>query len=181
MMKPSYKIINFILFQVGWLACVLSASAGMSEIGLIYALAFIILHTSLSRRVLTEVVFIVLVTCFGFVIDSWLVFAGYFSYVNSAESMTAPMWIAALWAMFSTTIGYSLNWLSSRYLLAAALGFIFGPLAYYGASKLGAVNLPDGNMGLYFQALIWAVMLPAMFAFYNMLQSTRVLTSAEAR
>jgi len=181
MMKPSYKIFNFIFFQAGWFACVLTATLAMSEVGLIYASIFIFMHLLLSKHVIAEVVFIVLVACLGFVIDSWLVYSGYFSYINNTESIIAPVWIAALWAMFSATIGHSLNWLSSRYLVAAVSGFVFGPLAYYAASKLGAVSLQNGNMGLYFQALIWAVMLPAMFAFYSLLQNAKMLTSSEAK
>jgi len=165
--KTMSNIENIILFQAGWLACVLGALYVSPVAGVIYAFCFIAYHLYLHKQPLNELVFILLITVVGYLIDSQLVRYGYFDYYDHQDWVMAPLWIAALWAMFSTTIGRSLSWLSNRLAIAVMLGAIFGPVAYYSAAEIGAVSVLKNNQGLYVQSLIWAVMMPVMFRLYE--------------
>jgi hypothetical protein len=55
----------------------------------------------------------------------------------------APVWIIAMWAGFATLLHVALRWLLPHRWLAALLGAVGGPLAYYAGMRLGAVNFPD--------------------------------------
>ena len=156
------KLINFVLFQVGWFACVLGAANGMADVGLIIALMIIMTHLFLTKNKQNEISLIVWISVMGYCWDSLLVHTDLLQYTNSTYTSFAPLWIAAMWAMFASTINTSLAWLKDKMLIAAILGAFFGPVAYYSAFKLGAISsiiLPDA---LITQSIAWAVFMPLM-------------------
>jgi hypothetical protein len=75
-----------------------------------------------------------------------------------------PLWIAALWFAFATTLNVSLRWLRRSRVLTVLLGAAFGPLSYLAASALGALVLVDDRGALLLQCAAWAVLLPAAVA-----------------
>lgn len=170
-MKKETKnnIVNLILFQTGWMACVAGAVYIDPLTGVVYGVAFLVFHLINHHQRSNEISFIVFVALIGYLIDSQLVNYGFFEYYEHEDWLVAPLWIASLWAIFSTTIGRSLSWLSSHYVLAALLGAVFGPVAYYSAAEIGAVTILKNNQGLYFQSFIWACMMPLMFWLYQFL------------
>ncbi len=165
----NYKIVNFALFQLGWFTCVLGGANTLPMIGVGYALLFLLIHATWQGNAVREFSFITLVALFGFGIDSLLVTLGYFSYTSAIGHSFAPFWIAALWAMFAATIGHSMAWLSSRPILSSLLGAVFGPVAYFSASKFGADTLLEGGQGLYLQAIVWSTMMPSMYFLYQVI------------
>lgn len=175
----NYNAINFVLFQIGWFACVLGAANDLHFLGVIVSFTVVAIHLYRSVNFLHEAAFIAAIALLGFAIDSGLVVTGYFSYENAVLDQYAPMWIAALWALFATTIGHSMSWLFQRRVWATILGAIFGPLAYYSASKLGAVNLLQDGNGLYLQSLVWAILMPLMLSLYGSLIQQVKTTATE--
>ena len=74
-----------------------------------------------------------------------------------------PPWIILMWAQLGTTLRYCVRFLQGRYLLAAAMGAVAGPLSFYGGAGMGAVTLhPDARWSVASLALAWVVAMPLM-------------------
>ncbi len=156
-------LINFLAFQVGWFASVLSAAHGMPWIGGCVVGAVIALHLWSARAPRRELTLILLAALIGLVWDSAMMRAGWLSYSSGVlVPGFAPYWIVAMWMLFATTLNVALRWLHGRYALAAALGAVAGPLAYYGGQELGGVRLEDLQWALTALATGWAVATPAL-------------------
>jgi hypothetical protein len=156
-------VINFLLFQTGWFACVLGGANNMPWLGLIVVSGIIVYHLGQSKRPLNEVKLILLAVVLGTLWDSLLVSMGWLNY-SSGMLMTylAPYWIIAMWALFSTTLNVSLKWMKGRLLMAAVFGAVGGPMAYYAGYKLGAVAVPDIAVAMLALGIGWAVMMPLL-------------------
>ena len=156
-------LINILLFQIGWFACVLGAAYGFPFAGTGIALTIATLHVLRASRPGQELKLILISVVIGTAWDSALVAAGLIAYPNGVLlAGTAPIWIAALWVVFATTMNVSLRWLHSRYLLAAVFGAVGGPLAYFAGAKLGALVFLDITWALGAQAAGWAVLMPLL-------------------
>jgi hypothetical protein len=148
-------ILNAVLFQIGWFACVL----GGNQIAVPVTLAILIAHWFLVSKQIAEWRTIFLVALVGIIIDSGLFAAGVFN--DGSERHIAPLWLIGLWLLFATTLNHSFSWLHQRYVLAIVLGAISGPLSYLAGVKLGAVSFGIEQVSaLLLLALIWAVLFP---------------------
>lgn len=165
-MKPLSKgsvFANVALFQVGWFACVLSAAQGYPWLGTAMALAIVGWHLWSAPRPVEEINLLVQVVLIGAVWDSLLVLLGWLSYpTGTLLSGTAPYWILALWALFATALNVSMRWLKEHLWLAAVLGAVCGPLSYWAAARLGAVEFVHPARALAALALGWALIMPAL-------------------
>jgi len=154
---------NFVFFQIGWFACVLSGAAGYPIVGLMVAACIILLHLWQSDFPMSEIYLIGSAMIIGATWDSFLVSLSLLDYTSGTLiTNTAPYWIVVLWALFATTINVSLRWLKFKYLIAALLGAIAGPLAYYGGSRLGALEFLNPEWALISLAVGWAVFTPLL-------------------
>ena len=163
-------LLNIILFQIGWFACVLSGAAGIPRAGVAVAALVITLHLLRSVEKHKEAVLILLAMTIGAVWDSLLVFTGLLGYASGVlVPATAPYWIVIMWGLFATTINVSLRWLKHNYMLAALFGAAGGPLAYYSGQQLGALYFPDAYTALASLALGWAVLTPLLMHLSNKL------------
>jgi hypothetical protein len=152
------NLVNFVLFQAGWFLCVVYPG-GLTAIA---ALALVFLHLVLvSQRPARELQFIVLGTVVGSLIDSLWFHLDIMS-SSTGTALWAPLWLVGVWAMFMTTLAHSLAWTGTRRWLPFVLAPIAGPFAYWSASKLGAVSLPDLTLSLPALALGWLVSFPLM-------------------
>jgi hypothetical protein len=61
-----------------------------------------------------------------------------------------------------TTLCHSLGWIGQRQWLPWALAPIAGPFAYWSASQLGIVALPDLTVSLVAMAVGWFVLFPLL-------------------
>jgi hypothetical protein len=68
-----------------------------------------------------------------------------------------------LWANFATTLNVSLRPLRERLGLAALLGVIGAPLAYFGGSRLGALELVEAVPALLAIGAGWLFLSPLLF------------------
>ena len=160
--------LNVALFQAGWFACVLSASRGQAWLGAVaavVAVSALAIHGALARRAIAEFKLVALISMLGTLADSLLLATGWIAYSSGVLlNGVAPYWIAALWALFATTLNVSMRWLRGRVGLAMALGAVGGPLSYWGAARLGAVQFVEPLPLVIALALIWAAAMPACIA-----------------
>ena len=152
---------NAVLFQIGWFACVLTASNNLAWLGSLAAAGILIIHLSRAFDFRMEIKTILLITAMGTLWDSILIQTQFYQFSHGILiAGIAPYWLIALWALFATTLNLSLRWLKHRKILASALGFIVGPLSYYAGHRLGAIEFSNTTMTLMLTAIGWAVILP---------------------
>lgn len=152
------NVINFVLFQAGWFACVLYPglpAAGFVVLLLVVHIVFI------SRYRLVELQFIGAGTVIGGVLDGIWFRTGILD-DGSGNVQLTPVWLVGIWAIFMTTLSHSLSWISSKAWLPFVCAPVAGPFAYWSASKLGAVQLPDPTVSLVALALGWLLVFPAL-------------------
>jgi len=156
--------VNFLLFQAGWFVCVLYP--GLAATGL----AVLILATHLmlvSRRPGAEVRFIAVGILLGSLLDSLWFRTGILGLEGTEAPGFAPIWLIAIWALFMTTLCHSLSWVAQRAWLPFVLAPFAGSLAYWSASKLGAVTLPNQTVSLAALGAGWFVLFPLLLFFRN--------------
>ncbi len=164
-MTVSPMLLNFVVFQIGWFACVLGGAYQLPWIGTLLASVIILLHLSRASRPRDELFLILLAIAIGSVWDSFLVWRGWLEYPSGTLiPETAPHWILAMWGIFATTLNLSLRWLKGRWLIALVSGAIAGPLAYYAGARLGGVVFTDQTTALLALSLGWAILMPMLMA-----------------
>jgi len=154
---------NFILFQLGWFACVLGASSALPWAGTGIALLIVGWHLSRAAQPRRELVLILAAGAVGLFFETLLISSGTVHYPHGVlPGGLAPHWMVALWMLFATTLNLSLAWLKRRVALAAVLGAIGGPLAYAGGAKLGALVFVHEATGLLAIGAGWALLTPLL-------------------
>lgn len=154
---------NIIAFQAGWFACVLGAAHGHELWGIAIAAVIVAWHFASATRPRAEIMLVAIAAAVGIAWESLLVALGWIEYpARSLAIGLAPAWMVALWALFATTLNVSLSWLKPRLALAAALGAISGPAAYYGGDRLGALVLAYPVHALAALAIGWGMLTPVL-------------------
>lgn len=158
------KIINLVLYQLGWLSCVLGVAFGYPVSGAVAALLLVALHLLLADKRKAELGLILLACLLGAVVDGLQQAAGLLVFKEDPRwPFWLPLWLLVIWAQFATLFRFALSWLSGRALLAALFGAIGGPLAYAGGIRLGAAQFgPDPPLSLTVLALLWALLMPLL-------------------
>ncbi|KAB2931715.1 MAG: DUF2878 domain-containing protein [Candidatus Contendobacter sp.] len=161
-------LLNIMGFQIGWFACVLGGAHGWPWLGVLAAAVAIVLHLYRAARPRTEAVLIGLSGLLGFVADSLLTGAGLLRFPSGQfHAHLAPYWMVAMWMLFATTFNVALGWLKPRLGLAALLGMVAGPLAYYGGAKLGGVSFGNPVVSLLAVAGVWTLAMPVLLVIAN--------------
>lgn len=156
-------VANIILFQIGWFACVLTAANNQPLVGAIISLFILVSHVVMSKQFEQEIRIIVIAMVIGLFWDSLIVSAGWITYQSGMlADFMAPYWIVLMWALFATTLNYSLSWMKEKLLMSAVFGAIAGPLAYYAGMKLGAVEFTNEVNALVALSIGWAVFTPLL-------------------
>lgn len=163
MMPKPQIIINFILFQIGWFACVLGAAKQTPWLGVITVLLVVLWHLSQAKNAQPELILLAIAIVIGAAFDQIMLSSNLISYqAHGWSNALTPAWILALWAEFVTILNVSLKWMRKKWLVATLFGAIGGPMAYIAAEKLGAVtlnNLPASYIALGFG---WAIITPLL-------------------
>jgi hypothetical protein len=158
------KVINVVLYQLGWFSCVFGAALGFPIGGAVGALALVIVHLLLTDARKAELQLLLAACLLGVAVDSLQQAAGLFTFKSDPRwPLWLPLWVFVIWAQFATLFRFALHWLSGRYLLAALFGTIGGPLAYWGGIRLGAATFGDSpQLTLIILASAWALVMPLL-------------------
>jgi hypothetical protein len=161
-MRPKV-IINFLLFQITWFACVIGGAKHLPWLGIFLALGTLAWHFYIARNKLAELKLLICVIVLGGLFDQYLLSSHLVSYQSHGWSNNlVPVWILGLWIGFTTTLNVSFRWMHSEWLFSAIFGFIGGPLAYIGAVKLGAVTLNSIPQTYIALAIGWGFLTPSL-------------------
>jgi Protein of unknown function (DUF2878) len=156
-------IINFILFQIAWFACVLGAARGMPWLGVIVTVVIVAWHLYQAKSAKPEIILLCIALIIGAAFDQLMHSTHLLTYqAHGWSDALVPAWILALWAGFVTALNVSLRWMRNKNLLAILFGAIGGPLAYMGAEKLGAVTLNNLPMTYIALGVGWAILTPLL-------------------
>ncbi|HSB96358.1 MAG TPA: DUF2878 domain-containing protein [Spongiibacteraceae bacterium] len=153
-------LFNALAFQLGWIACVL----GGDRLALPTIAIMLVLHAIVSGCQRAEWLVIALSAALGIGLDSALHFFGILRFDDFA-SWGVPLWLAALWLLFATTLNHSLGWLQGRPLLASLVGALLAPLSYWVGARFGAARFGIAvPAALAVLAVCWGLLLPLLGA-----------------
>jgi Protein of unknown function (DUF2878) len=157
-------VTNAVLFQCGWFACVLGAANGAPWIGLAAVGAVAAWHLARASERGPELSLLLLTLLVGMLFETLLAQTGWVRFeAGVVIAGAAPAWMAALWANFATTLNVSLRPLRDRLGLAALLGAVGAPLAYYSGSRLGALEMTAAVPALVAVGAGWLLLSPLLF------------------
>ena len=159
-------VINFLLFQLGWFACVLGGAYDQVIIGCLVAMSIIAFHLYQAASPMREFSLLATALIIGFIYESLMVSLALAQYEHGqAFTSIAPLWIILMWPLFATTFNLSMRWLKNLApLLIALIGAIFAPFAYFAGERLGAVVYNDILVSMTVISIAWALLLPLMVA-----------------
>ena len=158
------KLVNFVLFQLGWFACILGAAHGYVGWAVLFCLAVAAFHLWQSSEPMQEGMLLLKILALGIFADTLLLQTG--SLVFESKGLVpslSPIWMWSLWVILGCTLNESMSWLRGRYVLAAVLGAIAGPLSYLAGVKLGAATWGNETQALVLLGFIWAIAMPLLF------------------
>ena len=155
-------LINIILFQLSWFACVMGGANGLPYMGVVVTTFVLIWHLTQAKTPKSELWLMASALALGATFDQVLLSFNLITYLHNGWSPNlVPVWILALWLGFSTILNVSLRWMRNRHLVAIIFGCLGGPLAYLSAEKLGAVVI-SSNISYLALAVGWAFMTPLL-------------------
>lgn len=163
--------INFILFELCWFGSVLGAAHHIGWLGPLLVSVLIPAQIYwLTEKYKAELFFVLLCGFIGFILETVLINLGVYTPLGSEGVQICPPWMVALWVNFGMLVSLSLSWLKGKYFLAALLGGVAGPLAWWGGQKLDALTMADTfTRGYLPLGFAWAVMLPFLVYLYSRL------------
>jgi len=157
-------LVNAVLFQAGWFACVFAAHQPWL---LLVPLGVLLVHFLWTSSWAAEGRLVISVMLFGCVVDTFLLNLGVLDF--GGDSLLLPAWMALLWAVLGTTLDHSLRWSASPWWRASLLGAVGGSLSYLGGGKIAGVQFPYGQTEtLILLAVIWAGVFPLLHSFARM-------------
>ena len=158
------RLLNFALYQTGWFCCVLGAAQDRPWLGAASATALLLVHVALVRQRGREVRLLLAAGLIGGAVDSVQSCFGLLDFQGGRTiGCLAPAWITVMWMQFATLFRFGLAFLSGRYVLAAVLGGLGGPLAFWTGERLGAVEFANPAWhSLVVLAAVWAVAFPIL-------------------
>lgn len=162
--------LNFLGYQLAWLACVMGAARELAWPGVVVSLAFVAFQWWASPWRRADLQLAISCTALGLLMDGGLAHYGLIEYAASSTILPAPAWILALWAAFGMTLNHSLAFLKPS--SAAFLGALGGPLAYLAGARMGAIDLPWPGVAIVVLALAWAASAALLVALAHQWRST---------
>jgi len=151
------RVANAVLFQIGWLTCVL----GGNSLWLLVALAVLVIHLWWISSWAAEGRLMLSVVIVGTAVDSVLRALGVFEFQDLSPLI--PLWLMLLWALLATTLHHCLAWSARPWWLASSLGAVGGALSYYAGGRLAGVQFPYGELPtLIGIGLLWALLFPLL-------------------
>lgn len=151
--------LNFLLFQIGWFACLLVGMPWLLGICSVLLMAHFIWVVP-KQSVWLEVSLLFKVLVVGFCLELLYLYVDVL--VRSDGVLIPPVWLLLIWVLFATTFSYSLRWLRKKLYLSAIFAAIAAPLSYYAGVNLN--SLMSFNSDIFFSvaliAVSWAITFP---------------------
>ena len=116
--------------------------------------------------------FRLILAMFGYLFDSLFESAQLITFNGLTEEGAlgfAPLWLLAMWAWFALTLSACYQWLNYKPLIAISFAAVFGPLAYWGASKISSVLIINPLYFTTISSLFWG----SLFAFIFLLEGVK--------
>ncbi len=151
------KIVNLVIFQAGWIVCVVGGDA--------YAIAYTVIALLIHHRYVleknSEWQLVAIVTVVGSLWDILMVRSGMVYYAEPGF-LGIPIWLICLWALFATTFMHALSWLNSYLWIAAVFAAVLGPASYWIGSELSDAYFGTPVLtSLVVMAVGWSMLFPA--------------------
>jgi hypothetical protein len=165
--RGAHLVANAVLFQLAWLVCVQGNNGlAVAVTALVMVFHWRIVMINRCEWRLWLVAFVL-----GFIVDSLLIAAGVLRLADGG--LVQPLWMACLWILFAGTLLHSTSFLLRSVLLAATVGCLGGPLAYYIGSRFGAASLGSisfemlsplyaNGIALVILAICWSIVTPVL-------------------
>lgn len=160
-----YRLINFLIFYIGWGFCLAGAVKGRPFVGPVLVAGLLLYHLVQTKFYRPDLVLIPLMAILGTLNDSLYLNLGLVHYAGGYELFPylAPLWITAIWVLFAMSVNHSLIWLSYSLPLAALFGAGGGAMSYFAGKRVGAISFPHGEVvTLLGIALVWFFLMPAI-------------------
>jgi hypothetical protein len=155
--------VNFLTFEICWFGCVMGAASNLGWLGALLVLVAVPLQVYfLTDRRREEALFVLLCGLCGFVLETLMIIGKV--YIPAWWDLPiSPLWMLALWINFGPLVAISLSWLKGKYLLAAIVGGLAGPVAYWGGDELGALTVSAPfSRGYLLIGIAWTLVLPSL-------------------
>jgi len=150
------NLLNALLFQLNWFACVLGGANGQL---LWPAITLTLLFAQIARgsHVRGDLILALAACLVGLTFDTLWIRLGILDFGTA----WAPVWIVMMWAGAALSINHSLSWLQSQPVLGGVLAAMAAPLCYLSGESLGAVT--TDSAGLLLVACSWLVVFTVAF------------------
>lgn len=158
-------LVNYLLYQVGWCACVFGAAFGHALAGIAIASLALAAHIAMAERRRDEVQLALVAAVIGIVVDTIQMRLGTLAFrpTGSLHASLSPVWMWLLWAQFATTLHFSMAWLRQGPARATLFGAVGGPVAFLAGARLGAVTFGAPRwMALLVLGCLWSVAVPVL-------------------
>ncbi len=158
-----HQIANFVLLQAGWFAVVLGAAHGFVAWGVAAAVAIVAWHLAIVSRPGAELRLVLGVLGVGLMFEAVTLQLGHVRYpTGESAGGPPPYWLIALWGLFGIALNVSMRWMKGRWVVAALLGAVVGPLSYVSGVKLGAAEFIHRTPALVVLSIGWAIAMPVL-------------------
>ena len=159
-------VVNYVLYQAGWFACVLGAAWQRPGTGLVVGLLLLVAHFVLSSQPVRDLKLVTVAVAAGLIVELMLIATGTYSFASgTVVASLPPPWLLLMWAQFATTFRFSLKPIIMRPVASALFGAVGGPVAFVAGQGLGAVTLlPPVSLSLLRLAVGWSVAMSVMSA-----------------
>ena len=92
------KLVNFVLFQIGWFSAVIGGASNRPWLGVLVITAVVLIHLYRTINVKAEAVLIIIIAIMGGSLDSVFVYLNWISYPSGCSGMNISS------SFFSTVI-----------------------------------------------------------------------------
>lgn len=166
MLSP--KLINFFIFQFGWIVLIYNHNFLSGLIGLVLTGV----NYWLTRSSAKEVMLGLGVSFFGILNDFIIVKLGILNF-SHATILPIPLWLISVWLLFVSTFSSSLLWLKRvNIFFLALLGGLGGAFSYCAGEKLNAIFYHYSGLPQFiFHGLNWFLLFPFLFTLYHRVRS----------
>lgn len=155
---------NLAGFKSVWFLSLFGAGTARPWLGTLALGVFALTHFLMSPSRRADLGLALLAGLVGLASDTFYIQLGLLDYAAPYPvAGLAPFWIVVMWMNFGLTLNASMRWLHGRYAVAAGLGAVGGPLAYWAGVELGAATLLAPLVpAVVIVGAVWAIAVPSL-------------------